>query len=393
MSFYFLGKGPFSKSLLLRALIAQSYFPELRIIGDSPCDDVRSMKKSLENIKNNTTVDGLQGGAVLRFLALKASRTPGCFVLKGSTRLFQRPMKELEAILNQLSCEINFTENSLTLKSQGWRLSGDALHVSVSRSSQFVSAILLNSFNLGYDLFINMEGQMVSSSYFQMTLSFLRSLGMEISGEGQEYCVPAGQKIYEFVYKPEQDMSCLFAVAAMVITGGAVVFTDWPDQSLQPDFVFPNILKEMGFQVEKNQENLEIRNTQNLKPIKYNMQNCPDLFPVLSVLCACIEGTSHLHGALHLAYKESDRIRETAELLKRFKRKVTVLKDGLIIKGKPISKEEKQQSVFSFDPKEDHRIAMAAGLLKKIGLPVRILNPEVVNKSFPDFWSVVNIDP
>ena len=392
MSFYFLGKGPFSKSLLLRALIVQSYFPELRIMGDSQCNDVQSMKKGLESIENNTAIDGLQGGAVLRFLALRASRTPGCFVLRGSTRLFQRPIKELEAILNQLSCEIKLKENSLTLKSDGWRLSGDALTISMSRSSQFASAILLNSFNLSYDLFLSIEGPMVSSAYFQMTLSFLRSLGMQISGAGREYCIPAGQKINKFVYEPEQDMSCLFSVVAMVVTGGAVVFTDWPDQSLQPDFIFPDILKKIGFQVKKNQQNLEIRSAQNLKSIKYNMQNCPDLFPVLSALCACIEGTSHLYGAPHLAYKESDRIKQTAGLLEKFGRKVTILKDGLIIEGRSIGTQN-NPSAFSFDPKVDHRMAMAAGLLKKIGVPIRILNPEVVNKSFPDFWSVVNVEP
>ena len=393
MSFYFLGKGPFSKSLLLRALIVQSYFLELKITGDSLCDDVQSMKKGLKSIKNGIAIDGLQGGAVLRFLALKASRMSGRFVLTGSSRLFQRPIKELEAILNQLSCETKFKENSFTLKGEGWRLSGDALHVSVSRSSQFASAVLLNSFNLSDDLFLNIEGKMVSSSYFQMTLSFLRSLGMQISEEGREYCIPAGQKINKFIYEPEQDMSCLFAISAMVVTGGAVVFTDWPDQSLQPDFIFPDILKEMGFMVQKTHQNLEIRSAQNLKPIKYNMQNCPDLFPVLSALCACIEGTSHLYGAPHLAYKESDRIQETADLLGKCGRKVTVLKDGLIIEGKSVSKAEQQKPIFPFDPQEDHRIAMAAGLLKKTGIPIRILNPKVVNKSFPDFWSVINVDP
>ena len=122
------------------------------------------------------------------------------------------------------------------------------------------------------------------------------------------------------------------------------------------------------------------------------MQNCPDLFPVVSALCACIEGTSHLYGALHLAYKESDRIQETAKLLEKFERKVTILKDGLIIEGRSISTKN-DPSAFSFNPQEDHRMAMAAGLLKKTGAPIRILNPQVVNKSFPEFWSVVNVEP
>ena len=144
--------------------------------------------------------------------------------------------------------------------------------------------------------------------------------------------------------------------------------------------------------MKKTQKNLEIRKIQSLKPIEYNIRNCPDLFPVLSALCACVAGISHVYGAPHLAYKESHRIQQTADLLERFGRRVTVLKDGLIIEGQSISAKDKQ-SAFSFDPKEDHRMAMAAGLLKKTGASIRILNPEVVNKSFPDFWSVVNIDP
>ena len=390
---YFLGKGPVSKSLLLRALIVQSYFPNLQIEGDSKCDDVFFLKKGLQSLKNQTEVDCAHGGAVLRFLALRAARESGRFIFKGSKSLFQRPMRELQIILNQLSCEIKFNENRFFLKSQGWHLSGDALTVSASRSSQFLSSVLLNSWKLNHDLFISIEGDMVSSSYFQMTLSFLRSLGMQVVGDNREYNIPANQKIHQFIYKPEADMSCLFSLAALTAKEGEVVFTDWPEQSLQPDFVFPSVLKEMGFRVRQISQNLRITGVKYLKPVKFDLKNCPDLFPVLAALCALAKGTSHLYGAPHLCYKESNRIEQVAKLLQRTGRTATILDDGLIIKGRPVSLNDSEKHLICFDPQEDHRMVMAAAVLKKAGEPIQVLNPEVVNKSFPDFWSVVNIDP
>ena len=394
MFFCFLGKGPFSKSLLLRALIVQSYFPELQIEGDSRCDDVVSMKRGLVrgNKEGLTEINCRHGGAVLRFLALRVSRETGHFIFKGSRRLFQRPLQELQTILNQLSCEIKITENDLVLQSRGWRLSGDALTLSAHRSSQFASAVFLNSWNFNRDLFINIEGDIVSSSYLQMTLSLLRSLGMQIIGEGSEYCIPAGQKINQLIYQPEPDMSCLFVLAALTVTGGEVVFTDWPEESLQPDFIFPSIMENMGFQINKTQKTLKITKGEKLKPVEYNIRNCPDLFPVLSALCALVEGPSYLHGAPHLLYKESNRIEGVSKLLEQVGRKVKTLKDGIVIEGQP-QKKAAGRSVIFFDPQEDHRMALAAAVLKKAGLPIRILNPEVVNKSFPDFWSVANIIP
>ncbi|MDE0118844.1 MAG: hypothetical protein OXM55_02410 [Bdellovibrionales bacterium] len=439
MSFYFLGTGPFSKSLILRALIVQSYFPKLQITKDSLCEDVLSMKAGLRNLEKHTTIENLQGGAVLRFLALRASRKTGSFILKGSNRLFQRPTQELKMVLNQLSCDTQFTQNSLHIKSQGWFLSGDALTMSAHRSSQFASAVFLNSWNLPHDLFVNIEGPIVSSSYFQMTLAFLRFLGMQIKGSNGEYHIPSKQKIHQLTYHPEPDMSCLFSLAALTGIEGETVFTNWPEMSFQPDFIFPSILSNMGFQITPNQDRsgeefqnlslflkktepiehpdldtagfvktrsgvkknpykatqniLKITRGKKLKPINCKITNCPDLFPVLSALCAITNGISHLYGAPHLRYKESHRIEQMVQLLSQVGRKCKVKEDGLTIIGQPVLPEEKTQALISFNPKEDHRMAMAAALLKKAGFPLRILNPEVVNKSFPDFWSAANIVP
>ena len=417
MSFYFLGSGPDSKSLLLRALIVKSYFPNFQIKGNDKfqdCKDVYYMKQGLKSLsstdqlkiynKNESinesetshhVINCHHGGAVLRFLALRCAREKMNVTLKGSASLFNRPMKELKSLLNQLGCETHIEENSIKIKSTGWHILGDALHVSGNRSSQFASAVLLNSWKLSYPLFLKIEDKMSSASYFQMTLSFLRSLGMHIDEGENEYHIPAHQEIRKISYQPGQDMSCLFALSALAVINGELCITDWPNKSLQPDFVFPEILKDMGVSIEQTGKKLKVHGIiDNLKPIEWNMNNCPDLFPVLAVLCSLANGTSKLYGAPHLVYKESNRIQQIADLLNLVDRKTKILEDGLIIEGIPIKENDwGYKDEILFNSKEDHRLAMAGAVLKEAGLPVKILNPEVVNKSFPDFWSLTGINP
>ena len=417
MSFYFLGSGPDSKSLLLRALIVKSYFPNFQIKENNKfqdCEDVHYMKTALKTLfldhplkicnennsknelnTNYSAVNCHHGGAVLRFLALKCAREKMNVILKGSPSLFSRPLQELKSLLNQLGCEIHIEENSIKIKSTGWHVLGDALHVSGGRSSQFASAVLLNSWKLSYPLFLKIEDKMSSFSYLQMTLSFLRSLGMHIDEGENEYHIPAHQEIKKTSYQPEQDMSCLFTLSALAVINGELCITDWPNKSLQPDFVFPEILKNMGVNVQQEDKRLKIHGIiDNLKPIEWNMGDCPDLFPVLAVLCSLTDGTSKLYGAPHLVYKESNRIQQTASLLELADRKTQILKDGLIINGVPVKKQNwNNKNEILFDPKEDHRLAMAGAVLKKAGLPINILHPDVINKSFPDFWSLTGINP
>ena len=78
------------------------------------------------------------------------------------------------------------------------------------------------------------EGNPVSFAYFKMTLDFVRQLGMEVKGGEGEYCVPKNQQIAEFSFKPEQDKSCLFVLAALAALKGQCLFKPWKSSNLQP---------------------------------------------------------------------------------------------------------------------------------------------------------------
>lgn len=383
--FYFLGKAPLSKSLLNRALIIRGWFPDFDIQGTSSCDDIQIMKKALRNPSEKTINCGLSASA-FRFLALYFSRKGGEYFLTGQPNLLNRQMRELPMILSQLGASAIREEKGWWINSEGWKPQGDYVNIPYKTTSQYASGLLLSGWNLKRDLFFALNRNQVSFAHFKMTLDFARQLGMEVKGEGTEYCIPAGQTLKVFHYKPEQDQNCLFALAALAALKGKAVFSDWKDHSLQPEAIFPDILKKMEVSLKKENHTLSVFKTNNLKPVEMNLCSTPDLFPVLSVLCAKANGTSRLSGLKHLAFKESHRLNQMEMLFQLSNIPVEKTEDTFTIQGKALNLPVKP---FEFDGAGDHRIIMAAALLKKTGVPIQIQGKEAVSKSFPDFFKYI----
>lgn len=389
MSFAFVGKLAASKSILNRLLLVQSYFPELTIQGDSSCEDVAFMKLALQALKEGQEIPVGAAGTVLRFMALRASRIPGQHRLIGHPSLFARPQNELLQILNQVGVQAQLHERALTMTSQGWKLQGDTLMVSSHRSSQFASSVLLNAWDLPFDLYVSLTGARVSEGYWQMSNKLAQNLGMKMDFWDQDFRVVKDQRINRFEFEAEIDLSSAFAVAAVAAVSGQAKILNFPQASLQPDHMFVSIFRTMGVPIHLDNGTLVVEKTNRLSGISVNLKNAPDLFPVLAALCGLAHGESVLFGAPHLIYKESNRLQHMVDLLKHVGREVVIEQDGLIVRGEP----NLQKSRMQFDPQNDHRLAFAAGVLKMAGADIEILNPSVVSKSFPEFWSVCGCNP
>ena len=390
--FYFSGPGPFSKSLLIRALLVKSFFPDFAIQGESLCGDVTSAQKAVQNLQEGKREFhfGLSAG-VLRFFALRVAREKGRFLFRADPALWRRPLEGLFLLLSQLSVKAERKGESLIISSEGWKIQGDGLYIPSQISSQYASALVLSSWNLSQDLYFSLEGDPVSYSYFQMSLDFAKSLGLVVKGGQKEFCIPKGQKASVKLYRPERDKSCLFALSAFAALKGRAVFTDWKEESLQPDQVFPKLLSEMGVFVERGQGRLVISPGPRLKPLKRCLKNTPDLFPLLAVLCSQAEGASELKGLSHLKFKESDRLEKTRELLQKSGGKMTVQNGKAIIQGGGLL--PGKAAPFVFDADNDHRMVMASELTRRLGAPVSIRGKRFVNKSFPAFYSLIDTGP
>lgn len=389
--FRFQGSIPGSKSVFNRALIVQSYFPVLDLHGFAGCDDVRFMREGLKNIKERSRIDCGEGGTTFRFMALRASRVRGVHVLKGSPRLMSRPQKGLIDLLNQLGVQAQIKKNEMHIVSEGWKKQKSAvIKVDTTESSQYASALILNSWLLSSDLEFELVGSKVSESYFLLTLEMLRKMGLRIKKTERGYLVPAEQRLEKLSYEVEADMSSMFTIAAAGALAGTSVIENFPEVTEQPDKVFVDIFKKMGVGVQLDGKTLTIKKPQHLKAVDWNLFQCPDLFPVLSVVCSFAEGTSKLHGAPHLVAKESNRIAKVADLFNLLGIKHEVLEDGMIIHGSP---HQARKNGIVFNPDEDHRMVMAATLMNLMGHGIRIEHPEAINKSFPEFWGMIGMKP
>ena len=232
-SFHFIGKAPLSKSLLNRALIIKSWYPDFVIHGSSSCEDILTMGSAVRKIsqlglafrnshfsRNDVCIGkdknrdsfisidqkdsdgdnkklnfetqnkefncGLSGTA-FRFLALRLSREKGEFILKGDKALFKRPLEEASSLLSQLSVSIKKTNQAYVVSSKSWSLQGDCVYVPSKITSQWASALLLNSWNLDQDFYFVFNSYAVSYPYFKMTLDFVRYLGLKVQQEGSEF--------------------------------------------------------------------------------------------------------------------------------------------------------------------------------------------------------------
>ena len=386
MSFHFSGSLEISKSWMNRALILQSYNPDIQIHVESSADDVVLLKKALNEFNSGKKEFqvGL-GGTTLRFLALRLSRSVGEFTIYGEEKLFSRPQTELIHVLNQLGVSAVLSKNSLKIKSEGWQKPFKAIQIDTQRSSQFLSSFVLNAMNLDFDIEYTASGQMTSEGYYQYTLDLIKKCGVNVSDQKVK-----SQKLSSVILKGEVDVSSAFSLIAAAVLAGDVEIKNWSDQSLQPDMQFVQFFKQMGISFICTESEFKIKQQSGFKNLQANIKDCPDLFPVLSVLCAFAEGESHLFGAHQLVHKESNRIQKTYDLLLRCGFKAELQNDGLKIQGNPVA-QYRTKDIIHFDPDGDHRMAFAAAIMQIKGFPVIITDPTVITKSYPQFYQHIGL--
>ncbi|MCX7978215.1 MAG: hypothetical protein N2578_04360 [Bdellovibrionaceae bacterium] len=344
------------------------------------------MSRALSRLQDGREFYCGDGGTTLRFLALRCSRNKGRYILRGSERLMSRPQQVLLSILAQLGVEAGIENHAIAINSSGWQKPRGAVVVSVSESSQFVSAVLLNCWGLDFDLEIRLEGKLRSESYLQMTLDMLRQRGMRVEESAEGFFVPAGQTPSPGEMRIEPDLSSAFALAAIAACCGEFRLLDFPQQSVQGDAVFVDLLGQMGAFVEKGSD-LLIKKAERLCGLSVDLSSCPDLFPVLAVLCSQAEGRSVLRGAPQLRFKESNRIKSVSSLLEELGVKHQCHSDGVEIESRGWT----PLTTLRVRADHDHRGAMAARLLAMLGHEGYLDDPGVVEKSFPEFWDLTGL--
>ena len=321
-----------------------------------------------------------ESGATLRFLLPLVGALGINAVFHREGRLPQRP---LEPLLTELArhgvataadgCDLYCWGQ---LRSGNYVLPGDV-------SSQFVSALLLALPLLPGDSTLTLTSPPESAPYIAMTQEVLAAAGISLRRVGHSYLISGGQRYQlsaELTVEGDWSSAAFFLCAGALSREGITV-EGLSLSTRQGDSAILPLLRQMGAEVDISPGCVTVRKGR-LRAADIDARPIPDLIPPLSILAATAEGESHIQNARRLRYKESDRLRGIASLLASLGGCVSLLEDGLTIRGvSPLRG-------GTVDPMGDHRLAMSAALAALAAdAPVTVRGADCAGKSYPTFWA------
>lgn len=379
---------PASKSISNRALIlnALAYSPyEIQNLSD--CDDTSVTIKALDS--NDTTFDIGAAGTAMRFLTAFLSKTVGEWVITGSDRMKQRPIKILVEALNKLGARIEYMEKEgfPPLKIYGSALTGGEIHLNGGVSSQYISALMMIAPYMQKGLKIILEGEVISVPYIHMTMSMMKEFGVNISFKNNIIDIQP-QTYHPIYYKVESDWSAAsYWYEILSIHGKGEIFLDGLNRnSYQGDSKVAELFELLGVQTVYQQEGVLLSTNNNyVEKFEYDFVNQPDLAQTFAVTCCLKNIPFFFKGIQSLKIKETDRV---AALITELGKLGYVLHEPAEgqLEWTGIKKQvESKDDIPSITTYEDHRMAMAFAPVA-LTRPVIIEHPEVVSKSYPDFW-------
>lgn len=328
-------------------------------------------------------------GTIARFLpGIIAARGAGEITLTASEQLSKRPVSELVNSLRDLGAEIEMTEgNSFPMKIAGGSLIGGETTISGSKSSQFISGLLLAAPLAEEPVTIKVSDFIVQADYVRITLSLMKEFGVKVEFDDslkEFYVTPQNYEAREIQLEADASTATYFFALAAA-TESKITITNLNHKTLQPDFGFVNHLETLGCKIEKDGENLSVEGPEKLKGnLVFNFNDCSDSTPALAAIAPFADGKIKIEGVEHIRAHESDRISVMRETLENAKVKVTEFKDGI-----EITPTENAPAHVVVNPHDDHRMAMAFSVMAAAGRGGTILDPSCVSKTCPDFFELL----
>jgi 3-phosphoshikimate 1-carboxyvinyltransferase len=398
-----------NRTLLLAALARGA--TELRSLLDS--DDTRIMREALRTLgvevdalggEEHLSVHGLgrapgfpvkqadlflgNAGTAFRPLTATLALSDGHYTLSGVPRMHERPIGDLVAALEQAGASIEYRGR------RGFPPLGIAprtrpglssVRVRGDVSSQYLSALLIAMAWGGKRGRIEVDGELVSRPYVELTLGLMKRFGVEVKRDGwKAFEIPAGEGyVSPGALDVEGDASSAsYFLAAGALGGGPVRVEGVGRASLQGDVAFAEVLEKMGAKVEMGENWMSSQGSSSLKAIDLDMNRIPDAAMTAAVLALFAKEPSRLRNIASWRVKETDRIAAMATELRKFGARVEEGPDFILIT--PGTWPTARVAVDTYD---DHRMAMCFSLAAFGPCPVRINDPGCVAKTFPSYFN------
>jgi 3-phosphoshikimate 1-carboxyvinyltransferase len=351
---------------------------------------------------DGVTVNLNNAGTATRFLAASALCSPGPMTVDGNERMRQRPIGELGDLLRRLGAGVEYLGvrgcPPIRITRPEGGLVERGVSVPTTRSSQFISALLLVAPFLPDGLTLRLEGAVTSASYVRMTVSLLERVGVQVrTSEGLRVIrVLPGCPSLDLDVEPDASGATYFWGAGALLPGASVAVEGLGEGALQGDSGFPEMLGRMGASIAVKDGAdgavTVVRGPEGLSPVFADMSDMPDAAMTLAVCASFARGTSILRGVRTLRDKECDRIAalesELAKIGVVVESNVRGDPDVLTVtppeKGVDCSEDAGR---VEFDTFDDHRMAMSLALIGLRRPNVWIRDPGCVAKTYPGYFA------
>ncbi len=386
-----------SKSESNRALIIQALCKDkFEISNLSTAEDTVVLQKILSSknkaLFNEVTYDVGGAGTTMRFLTAYLATQSGSYVLTGSQRMMKRPIGILVEALRTLGADIEYLdkEGYPPLQIIGKSLTGGEVEMDGSVSSQFISALLLIAPELKNGLVIKFKGEVTSRPYVDMTLKMMQEF--RVYGIWQDGIISVSRQDYykksdaSYEYKVEADWSSASYWYSLALLSKECDLTikGLKRPSLQGDGMVADMFAMLGLKSEYMEDGIRLTKIgSKSEHFGFDFSDCPDLVQTMAVVVSALHISAFFNGLHTLRIKETDRITALENELTKLGVLVEVENDNSM-KLTPPEQLLQPKIIYTYD---DHRMAMAFVPLAMLLDYITIEQPEVVKKSYRNFWN------
>ncbi len=339
----------------------------------------------------NATIYVGSAGTAARFLTAMLALSDGEYKIDASEQMKKRPMKPLFEALTSMGARFTFLENEgfLPVLVKGAYFDGykssDTVEIDISKSTQFLSALMMVAPILKDGLNINITSEKKDGSYIRITTKMMEEFGCNVYHHGSLYQIKSNERYKRERYQIEPDVSaaCYFYAAA-AITGGKALVRHVHENSMQGDIKFIYLLEKLGCTVNDTKEGISVIGTKDgqYNGIDVNMNDFSDQSMTMAVVAAFAQTPTYIYNIGHIRLQESDRIKGIVTELRKLGITVEEQQDAIRI----IPSKMQSGIVKTYD---DHRMAMAFALAGLRTSGIVIDDYQCCRKTFENYFEVL----
>lgn len=339
---------------------------------------------------NNATIYVGSAGTAARFLTAMLALSEGEATINCSEQMKNRPMKPLFDALTALGATFTYLgeEGFLPVHVKGRGKNGllNEVELDISKSTQFLSALLMSAPLLREGLKIHIVSAKKQGSYINITRKMMENFGVCSDFDGESYHVQGTEHYMagEYIIEPDVSAACYFYALA-ALTGSSIIVKNVHFNSLQGDIKFLDVLQKIGCTVTDEPEGVKVTGKNDLcyEAVDINMNDFSDQTMTLAAMAPFMKGTTIIRNVGHIRLQESDRMQAILNELSRVGIECFSEGDDLIIKSGKIHGAD-------IETYEDHRMAMAFSLLGLKTEGIVIMDPMCCSKTFKEYFEVLD---